>query len=163
MPAQAQQQAPLLVGEVADPQGSAVAGVMVALRNGADNTPLAQSRTQQDGRFALPLPDTLPDSLTLHLERPHFEPETRPLETAVVNRLQAQQTVVLPVITLPRHITVAFWIAAVVFVGMLVGIALSELHNTLIALAATTLIFAVSYLGEPLHERLFIFDFDTAL
>ena len=51
----------------------------------------------------------------------------------------------------------------IVFIGMLAGIALSRMHNTLIALVAAMVLFATSYLGEPFYEDLFIFSFDTAL
>jgi Na+/H+ antiporter NhaD/arsenite permease-like protein len=46
---------------------------------------------------------------------------------------------------------------------MLVLIATGRLHNTLAALLGASLVFAVSYLGHPISESLFIFGFETSL
>jgi len=88
---------------------------------------------------------------------------THRLWIQVVECVADLQTVVLPTITLVRQVGASFWLATLVFVGMLAGIALLDLHNTLIALAAAMLIFAISYLGDPISETFFIFTFDTAL
>lgn len=124
---------------------------------------LAETRTQLDGRFALAIPEVLPDAVNLHIERAHFEPITLALEPDAINALQAEETVVLPDLTLPRRMSAAFWIATAVFIGVLVLIATAVLHNTLAALLGATLLFFVSYLGHPLSEELFIFDFEGAL
>jgi Na+/H+ antiporter NhaD/arsenite permease-like protein len=71
--------------------------------------------------------------------------------------------VVLPDTVLERKVTPAFWIATAIFAVMLLIIATGRLHTTLAALAGASLVFAVSYLGEPLAEGLFIFDFARAL
>ena len=155
----------LLVGEVSDIQGVPIAEAMVTLQTATNENILAEAHTQEDGRFTLSLPNPFPQqqSLHLHVERSHFETESIVLETAIIDQLNQNQAVVLPVITLTRRISLAFWIASAVFIGMLAVIALSELHNTLIALAAAMLIFVVTYLGTPLLDSLFIFDFETAL
>ena len=57
-----------------------------------------------------------------------------------------------------RQITASFWIATLVFIGMLLLIAFGKLHNTLAALLGMSVIFAVSYLGRPISDELFIFD-----
>jgi Na+/H+ antiporter NhaD/arsenite permease-like protein len=69
----------------------------------------------------------------------------------------------LPDTILPRRISLAFWVATLIFVGMLVLIAIGLLHNTLAALVGASLVLTVSYLGHPLLVDLFIFDFTTAL
>lgn len=70
---------------------------------------------------------------------------------------------VLGEITLARRVTAAFWVATAIFMVMLILIAIGALHNTLAALLGASLVFAVSYLGEPLIEDLFIFQFDRGL
>jgi Na+/H+ antiporter NhaD/arsenite permease-like protein len=155
---------PLLVGAVQDAQGVPVAEATVSLRAEGAESVIATAETQQDGRFTLDLPDSLPrDRLMLHLERPHFTVETIELSDDTLDELQDSQNVVLPAITLERQISLAFWLATLIFLAMLAGIALLDLHNTLIALAAAMLVFAVSYLGDPISENFFIFTFETAL
>ena len=82
---------------------------------------------------------------------------------AAIEALRAGQSVVLPDTVLPRRISPAFWVATLIFLGMLVIIATGKLHNTLAALVGASLVFAVSYLAPPLIEDLYIFDFPTAL
>jgi Na+/H+ antiporter NhaD/arsenite permease-like protein len=62
-----------------------------------------------------------------------------------------------------RRISIAFWIATLVFVVVLLLIASSVLHNTLAALVGASLLFVISYLGEPIYEDLFIFNFELSL
>ncbi|MCO5207858.1 MAG: SLC13 family permease [Anaerolineae bacterium] len=63
-----------------------------------------------------------------------------------------------------RQITWSFLIATLIFIGMLLLIAFGKLHNTLAALLGMSgLSLAVSYLGHPLSEELYIFDFRGAL
>ena len=156
---------PLLIGVVHDAQGQAVGRVDVRLLDGSGEDVLAEARTQPDGRYAIDVPDSLPDgdSLTLALERAHFDPLTVTLDAGTVSQLEAGESVVLAPQTMVRRVNLAFWIATVVFGGMLVVVAISDLHNTLVALLGAAIIFAVSYLGAPLAEELFIFDFDTAI
>jgi Na+/H+ antiporter NhaD/arsenite permease-like protein len=154
---------PLVTGVVYDRQGSPVLGADVTLNVGQDSEPLSEAKTQADGRFALPLPPQLSDELAVHIDRAHFEAITIELEAVVVESLQAGQSVVLPDTTLLRHISAAFWIATVVFVAVLALIATGRLHNTLSALLGAAILFAVSYLGHPLSENLYIFDFQGAL
>jgi Na+/H+ antiporter NhaD/arsenite permease-like protein len=155
----------LLVGVVDDMQDVPVAEALVTLEIPENESILAEGHTQEDGRFTLALPQPSPayPSLQLRVERSHFKTELIRLETAVITQLNQNQTVVLPTITLARQISLAFWVASAVFIGMLAIIALSEMHNTLIALAAAMLIFLVTYLGSPFWEGLFIFNFETAL
>jgi Na+/H+ antiporter NhaD/arsenite permease-like protein len=77
--------------------------------------------------------------------------------------LENGQTVVLPDLSLNRSIGPAFWIASFIFVGMLVIIAATQIHNTLAALLGAVLILGISYLGRPVSEGLYIFNFDVAL
>ncbi|MBN1484737.1 MAG: citrate transporter [Chloroflexia bacterium] len=158
---------PVLTGSVYDEQGQAVEGARVSLWAGPDwdpeDTPLIETTTQPDGSYALCLRQSLPHSLLLHVERAHFEESTIPLPAEMVRELQAGNPVAWPDIALPRQISVAFWIAALVFAGMLVLIAAGKLHNTLAALLGAVTVLAVSYAGYLLWEDLFIFDFPHAL
>jgi Na+/H+ antiporter NhaD/arsenite permease-like protein len=154
---------PLVTGVIRDPQNQPVRDVEVTMRVPGTEEVLTQAVTQSNGRYAVPAPDHIPDLLALHFERPHFEQQTLELDAAQVADLQAGRSVVLAEITLARRVTAAFWVATAIFVGMLVLIATGILHNTLAALVGASLVFAISYLGEPLFEDLFIFQFERGL
>lgn len=62
----------LLTGMVLDRQGQPVREAEVTLRDQQDEALLAEGTTQPDGRYALILPETLPDGLAVHIERSHF-------------------------------------------------------------------------------------------
>jgi Na+/H+ antiporter NhaD/arsenite permease-like protein len=161
----------LLTGVVLDRQGQPVREAEVTLHlgyaipeEGQDQGELlAEAITQPDGRYALILPETFPDDLSVRIERPHFAKASIDLSTEAVEALRAGTSVVLPDTTLLRRITPAFWVATVVFVAVLVLIATGKLHNTLSALLGASVILTVSYLGHPLLEDLFIFGFQGAL
>ena len=153
----------LLSGRVKDSQDVAVKGAEVTLHSVPAGEPISETSTQPDGRYALPLPETIPPELAVHIERAHFDRADVVLSPAEVEALRAGQSVALPDTVLPRRLSPAFWIAALIFMGMLVVIATSKLHNTLAALVGTSLVLGVSYLAHPLVEDLYIFDFATAL
>jgi Na+/H+ antiporter NhaD/arsenite permease-like protein len=154
---------PLITGLVYDGQNQPVAGAEVTLRTSTQDEPLTTAETQPSGRYALVLSGSIPDDLTIHVERAHFQEEDITLSADSVQRLKAGESVVLADLTLPRQIGPAFWVAALIFVAMLVLIATGVLHNTLAALVGASLVFAVSYLGPPLFENLYIFSFTAAL
>ena len=163
--AQAQTEAgqPLIIGIVLDRQNQPVPGAAVVLLDPAAEALLSEAETQSDGRFALPAADLTSSPLHLQILRPHFDEYSEDLSGEAYLRLQEGESIVLPTIFLDRQINLAFWIAAVIFIGMLILIATNRLHNTLAALVGTSLMFAISYLGEPLSENLFIFNFEDSL
>jgi Na+/H+ antiporter NhaD/arsenite permease-like protein len=153
----------LITGSVQDRQGQPVEGAQVSLSSAQQGAPVAQAVTQPDGRYVLSLPANIPDTLTIHIERAHFKTADIKLDAAAIQSLRNGESVVLPDTTLLRKVTLAFWVATLVFAGMLVLIASGQLHNTLAALVGAVLILGISYLGRPVSENLFIFDFPGAL
>ena len=153
----------LLSGRVEDSQNVAIKGAEVTLHSIPAGEPISEISTQPDGRYALPLPETIPEELAVHIERAHFDGVDIVLSPAEIETLRAGQPVVLPDTVLPRRVSPAFWVAALIFLGMLVVIATGKLHNTLAALVGTSLVLGVSYLAPPLVEDLFIFNFATAM
>lgn len=160
---QTAENARLISGTVYDRQGQLVADAQVILRAADEPDPLTQALTQPDGRYALALPATVPDQLTIHIEREHFQPAAIPLDDMALQSLRAGQPIVLPDTILQRQVTLSFWVATLIFIAMLALIAFGKLHNTLAALLGMSAVFAVSYLGRPLSEELFIFSFRGAL
>ncbi|MFN2220312.1 MAG: SLC13 family permease [Anaerolineae bacterium] len=153
----------LLTGLVEDSQGVAVKNAKVSLYTVSQSDSLSETVTQPNGRYALPLPEQIPDEMFVHIERAHFDEADIELTPSAIETLRAGQSVVLPDTILPRRISPAFWGAALIFFGMLVIIATGKLHNTLAALLGASLVFAMSYLATPFFEDLYIFDFSTAL
>ncbi len=147
-----------ITGTIFDAQEQPVEGAQVWVQAGAA-APLAETSTQPDGSFALALPENLPQILSFHVERTHFDELALTLEAAQVQRLTDGETITLPNITLERRVGAGFWVAAIVFVVVLALIATDKLHNTLATLLGVAILFGVSYLGHPFWEGLYIFDF----
>jgi len=161
---QAQEPPPgvLITGRVKDTQNVPVVEAEVRLLTASDEV-VAEALTQADGRYALAAPEHVPDSLTIRIDRPHFEVAVVELGATDVRTLKLGEPLVVPDTVLPRAITPAFWIAAVIFAAMLLIVATGRVHTTLAALAGASLVFAISYLGHPISEGLFIFDFQRAI
>jgi Na+/H+ antiporter NhaD/arsenite permease-like protein len=150
-----------LIGQVIDQQNQPVLEAQVELLQ--SDEVIAEGHTQGDGSFRLTLPTEIEADLVLRVERQHFE--TLIIEIAAEDFAQLTQgeALTLPTIELERKVTIAFWVATLVFLGMLLLIALEKLHNVLAALAGVSLVLGISYLGKPLVHDLFIFDFTRAL
>ncbi len=67
-----------------------------------------------------------------------------PLGEAAIQDLRSSGSVVLPDTTLLRRIGLSFWIATLVFIGMLILIAMGKLHNTLASLLGAATILALA-------------------
>jgi Na+/H+ antiporter NhaD/arsenite permease-like protein len=158
-PAEAQKatQETVILGTIKDAQNQPVSGAAVTLQNGEES--LSTANSQADGRFVLIVPQPVPNTFEIVITRAHFEETDLKLESDQISMLRAGESVVLNEITLPRKIGVAFWIAAIIFVAVLVLIASGMTHNTLAALIGASLILGISYLGHPIYEGLYIFDF----
>ncbi|MGD8732717.1 MAG: SLC13 family permease [Anaerolineales bacterium] len=152
-----------LVGLVEDQQNEPVAEADVILIDADSGEHLSATETESDGRFAVPIPSQISGDVSVSIERAHFETSEIPLSTDSIDQLQQDESLSLPTVTLERKITPAFWVAAVVFVAVLVLIATGLFHNTLATLIGVTLVFGFSYLGTLLNEGLFIFDFERSL
>ncbi len=153
----------LVTGRLTDRQGQPVQDAEVTIGAGVEGETLATTTSQPDGSYALALPEALPPSLVLHVHRTHFEAASLTLDAGAIQNLNDGQPVVMPETVLVRRVSLAFWISTFIFIAVLVLIATGRLHNTLSALTGATVIFAISYLGHPISENLFIFDFRSAL
>ena len=155
---------PALAGRVIDSQGEPVRSVEVGVREGTDAEFIAIAESQHDGTFVVDLPPLqFSPHLVVELDRTHFQFLEVELEEEDVVRLNAGESVRLPDIELPRRITPGFWVATLVFVGVLALIALEKLHNTMAALLGTAIVLGTSFVGGAVNPNLFIFDFEQAL
>jgi Na+/H+ antiporter NhaD/arsenite permease-like protein len=150
-----------IFGMISDQQAQPVSGVEVLLTSSGDR--IASAITQPDGRYALAVDDPSLEDAKLRFSRSHFEEFDRQLTPDELTQLAAEQTIVIETITLSRNISLAFWIAAVVFVVVLVLIATGTTHNTLAALMGASLLLGISYLGHLVSEELYIFNFDVSI
>ena len=158
----------IIVGSVIDRQQQPVSQAVISLLAGDGTESLAQDQTLSDGSFVLELdPQYLRNNakqqFSLHVERPHFQSQTVVLSEVQVQQIIYEQVLQSEDITLVRRASPAFWLATVIFIGVLVLIATGRLHNTLAALVGASLLFAISYLGHPFNKDLFIFEFSSAL
>jgi Na+/H+ antiporter NhaD/arsenite permease-like protein len=153
-----------VAGRLLDPQGQPVHGAKLVVREGRGSKPIAMAESQHDGAFVLDLPSRLFSlRLIVEIERTHFQPQEVELRTEDVARLNAGESLRLPDIEMPRRITSGFWVATLVFVGVLALIALEKLHNTMAALLGAAVVLGSSFVGGAINPNLFIFDFDQAL
>jgi Na+/H+ antiporter NhaD/arsenite permease-like protein len=150
-----------LTGTVLDGQSQPVLEAHVRLLE--RDEVLTESITQADGTFALGLDDPHGRDLSLEISRHHFKTAVVALKTAELDKLEASQAYVVPTVVMERKVTAAFWIATLVFIGMLLLIALEKLHNVLASLVGVSLVLGISHLGEPLLPDVFIFSFTDAL
>ena len=171
-----------IFGRVLDEQGQPVEGATIILQLTGIIDPVLHTATQSDGSFALTLPASieitssaetpaalqplaglLGETVLLRIERPHFDSAEIQLDAASVQRIQSGAAVEISAITLVRNVDLAFWIATAIFIGVLLLIATDKLHNTLAALVGASLVLIISYLGHPISEHLYIFDFTDSL
>jgi len=153
-----------LAGQVLDSQGQPVRGAEVVVREGRSGLPIALAKSQPDGGFIADLPQRqFSIYMILEVSRSHFASQEVALSTEQVMRLNAGESLHLSDIHLERDITPGFWVAALVFVGVLALIALEKLHNTMAALLGAAVVLGTSFVGGAVNHRLFIFDFEQAL
>ena len=153
----------LIGGSIFDQLGQPVKSAQITLRSEDRETVFSQVETQPTGDFFLDSPDVIPDSLFIIVERAHFKPLEYSLSTENIQSLRSGDSVIVPDLKIERQITIALWVATLVFIAVLVLIATGKLHITLASLVGASLIYLVSYLGSPLSENLFIFNFQESL
>ncbi|MGB2963373.1 MAG: ArsB/NhaD family transporter [Anaerolineales bacterium] len=152
-----------IYGIIQDAHRQPVKDVDIILFTPSGPNPLASTKTLSDGRFALEVPEPLPDELSIRYDRPHYQQREIKLNASHLLSFESGNSITLPLITLEREITAAFWVAGLVFIVVLVFIAAGFLHNTLAAFAGASFLLAISYLGAPITKNLYIFNFSQAI
>jgi Na+/H+ antiporter NhaD/arsenite permease-like protein len=152
-----------LTGRLVDSQGQGVQGARVALY--LDDQPEASVETESDaeGLYLLDLPEGPYRSLAVEISQPHFEPASWEAGAQELAFLNQGASVRVPDIEMQRRLTPAFWLATVVFVGMLVLVITERLHTTAAALLGAAILLAVSLVGGAFSDGLYIMDLEQAV
>jgi Na+/H+ antiporter NhaD/arsenite permease-like protein len=135
----------------------------VALFLSSSLEPHAEQETDRSGQFVLDLAESRVDSARLEVSRAHFEPTSWQADQADLAQLNEGSSVRVPDLAIERQITAGFWIAALVFAGMLVLVVTERLHTTAAALLAAAAILTISLVGQTVDEGLFVISFEQAI
>jgi len=152
-----------LSGQVLDPQGRAIEGAHVALYLNGDSQAVAHTVSDSEGLFLLDLPDESVDRVRLVVDHPHFRPITWQATETELAHLNRGAAVRVPDVVLDRRLTAGFWIATLVFTGVLALIVTERLHTTAAALLGAAVTLVVSLVGGALGDQLFIISFEQAI
>lgn len=144
----------VIAGLILDSQDQPITEALVTASQSGQEEPLAETESQEDGNWALILTEEPGTGLTVTIERPHFEIESIVIDPTELAELLVTGTLGLGEITLQRRITAGFWIAAIIFVGLLLIIALEKLHSTTAALAGISAILLVTFAAVQRTIRL---------
>ncbi len=153
----------VIVGRVIDSQGVPVIDAEVIAITDHQPEPLAEAQSQEDGSWVLVFPEIPLEELHIIVEHPHFHSQTINLQSSELNSLNVDNIYQIDDVTLERQISTGFWVATIVFVGVLLLIAFELLHSTTAALAGVSIIFLTSYIGGAINPNLFIFSFERGL
>ena len=168
-----------ITGRLVDSLGWPVEGAIIAAHSQAteiasretppegelktEPSPLAENESQEDGSWELILPDLPVASVTVTIERPHFQPQAIHLEADQLELMVRSGSYNVGELTMERRISAGFWAATIVFVGMLLLIATERLHSATAALAGLSAILLVSAVGSAFFPDLYIFSFEQGL
>jgi len=152
-----------ITGQLIDLQGQPIVAAEISAHVPGEDEPIAEAESQENGSWALVLDEIPGGSLMVDIERPHFEHVSLELGGDNLAQLLATGTFRLGVQTLERKISAGFWVATIVFAGVLLLIAFEKLHSTTAALAGLSTVFLVSALGTAFAPSFFIINFERAL
>lgn len=153
----------VVVGRVVGPQGEPVVDARIVAVTESQSEPLAEVESQEDGSWVLEFPDVPLEELHITIEHPHYRTRTIFLADSELITLNEEGIYQVKDVTLQWNINAAFWVATIVFLGVLLLIAFELLHSTTAALAGISIIFLTSYIGGAFNSNLFIFDFERGL
>lgn len=161
--AQAQADGFVVTGGVRDAQGQPLAGAEVSLVRVGDEEALVRTETTEEGLWSLRIAQIPEGALAIEVERLHFHADAIRLTAGDLQSLKQSGSIDLGHLQLEREVSAAFWIATIVFLGVLLVIAFEKLHSTTAALAGLSAIFLVSSIAGSINPDYFIFTFERAL
>ncbi len=155
----------LISGQLMDALEQPIPAAEIKLLAEGKEEPLAEGESQEDGGWTLQLTEPPPETAVLHIERSHFQTLELPLDTAVLDIFQNSEsgTYNIGLLAMERRITIGFWAATIIFLGVLLIIALEKLHSTTASLAGLSMIMIVTFIGQAFNPDWYILDFERAL
>ena len=153
----------LITGELKDSLDQPIEEAKITVSLVGDQEPLAETESLRDGTWSLQL-DAVPSKpLTIHIERPHYYSKSTSLNLQDLTNLSSSSIFRVGPVVLERKIDISFWIAAAVFLAVLLLIAFEFLHSATAALAGLSMILLVSYIGGAYNPSLTIYTFERAI
>jgi Na+/H+ antiporter NhaD/arsenite permease-like protein len=153
----------VIIGQVLDSQGVPVIEAEIKAVTSGRQEPLAEAHSQEDGSWVLTFPEMPLSDLQIVVAHPHFSTQPIDLQGSEVRTLNQDDIYQLEDVILERRISAGFWVATLVFVGVLLLIAFELLHSTTAALAGVSIIFLTSYIGGAINPDLFIMSYERGL
>ena len=157
----------VITGRLLDTQEQPIVDAdIIALPEGETSEtaePIAETHSLEDGSFALRFDELPPESTYLTFESHHFTTYKKSLDGQPFQNLNQQGFHNLDPLTLDRRITIGFWLAGIIFVGVLLIIALEKLHSTTASLLGISAVLFITFLGEAVWSDLYIFNLERAL
>jgi len=153
----------VIIGEVLDPQGVPVIEAEVIATTSDQQIPLAENQSQEDGTWVLAFPEMPLNDLQIEIAHPHFHTQIIGMQDSELRTLNQDDIYQLADVILERRISAGFWVATIVFIGVLLLIAFELLHSTTAALAGVSIIFLTSYIGGAINPDLFILSYERGL
>ena len=152
-----------LSGRIVDPQGLPIEGAEVSLSFDSVTDIEFRTETNHDGVFLLDFPVPQPSMLELEVSHPHFKTSNWRASPQELSLTAEGAALRVPDIQLDRKLTAGFWVATLVFIGVLVLIMTERLHNTAAALLGAAVILTASMIGSALGWDTYIYDFEQAI
>lgn len=152
-----------LSGMAIDAQGQPVSHALVSLYLDDETDAVVETETNLDGIYLLDFTSDEINQLRLEITHPHFKAVIWQAGEAEIELLANNASLRVSDFQLERQLTFGFWIAAAVFVIVLVMIITERLHSTIAALLGAGVLLLISMIGGSANSQFFIFDFETAV
>lgn len=153
----------VIVGRVVDSQGVPIVDAEILAITSQQEEPLAEDQSLEDGSWVLAFPEMPLNDLQIEIAHSHFSTQTIDLQAAELKTLNQDDIFQMEDVVLERRLSAGFWVATLVFIGVLLLIAFELLHSTTAALAGVSIIFLTTYIGGALNSDLFILSYERGL
>lgn len=153
----------VIVGRVVDSQGVPIVDAQILAITSQQEDPLAEDQSLEDGSWVLTFPEMPLNDLQIEIAHSHFSTQTIDLQAAELTTLNQDDIFQMEDVVLERRLSAGFWVATLVFIGVLLLIAFELLHSTTAALAGVSIIFLTTYIGGALNSDLFILSYERGL
>lgn len=150
-------------GKLADPEGQPIKDAHILIGFPGEDEPLAESESQEDGNWTVILTEVPQQDLQITITRAHYDLETMTLRQTELDVLREIGSFRVGDLTMERLISSGFWLAAVIFLAVILLIAFDVLHSTTAALAGASLIFLISYIVGSVNQGFYIFNFERGI